>query len=219
MSLLRLVGESMMTTRHAVFPSLNHRIAPYAWATQHFCTKVQLLLAARSEYSGNRDGRRREGRGRSMWGSQTGLASREIQRTAPGNYGEIMEREPPIPTIGVVDDDESVRESLASLAESVGYEVVLFASAEEFLRKPGDRNDLDCLILDVRLPGMTGVELHSRLLASSARTIPTIFITAHTDPAYNAWAKQPGVVAVLYKPFEPEVLLQAVGRGVAQSRT
>ena len=119
-----------------------------------------------------------------------------------------------VPIIAVVDDDESVREAIAGLAESVGYQVALFASAEEFLKAARQRNDLDCLILDVRLPGMSGVELHARLIASG-RSIPTIFITAHADPVL---AVKPGLVAALHKPFQPEVLLQAVRSAISPSR-
>jgi FixJ family two-component response regulator len=132
-----------------------------------------------------------------------------------------MNESPGIPIIAVVDDDESVRESLAALAESVGYETALFASAEEFLRAvrhPDSLVDsLACLILDVRLPGMSGVELHTQL-TRSRRSIPTIFITAHADHEMNTWATKPGVIAVLYKPFQPEVLLQAVKTAIIQSR-
>ena len=71
-----------------------------------------------------------------------------------------------VPVIAVVDDDESVRESLADLVESVGYEVALFDAAEKFLTLARHRNDLACLILDVRLPGMSGVELHNQLTAA-----------------------------------------------------
>jgi FixJ family two-component response regulator len=116
--------------------------------------------------------------------------------------------------IAVVDDDESVREAIAGLAESVGYQVALFASAEDFLKAALHRNDLDCLILDVRLPGMSGVELHGRLTARG-RSIPTIFITAHADPVL---AVKSGLVAALYKPFQPEVLLQAVRSAISMSR-
>jgi len=125
-----------------------------------------------------------------------------------------MNEAPAVPVIAVVDDDESVRESLASLAESVGYEVALFASAEEFLKAAPHRNDLDCLILDVRLPGMSGVELHAQLTASG-RSIPTIIITAHADPVF---AMTPGLLALLYKPFQPEILLQTVRSAISQSR-
>lgn len=113
------------------------------------------------------------------------------------------------PIIAVVDDDESVRESLADLAESVGYETALFASAEEFLKWFHHRDSLACLILDVRLPGMSGIELFTRL-PLNRRTIPTIFITAHVDPRMKTFATKVGVIAVLYKPFHPEVLLQAI---------
>jgi CheY-like chemotaxis protein len=94
-----------------------------------------------------------------------------------------MSESPAVPVIAVVDDDESVRESLAGLAESVGYEAVLFGSAEEFLKSARHRNDVDCLILDVRLPGMSGVELHNQLTVAGW-FVPTILITA---PAIQCW--------------------------------
>ena len=129
-----------------------------------------------------------------------------------------MNESPGVPIIAVVDDDESVRESLAGLAESVGYEAALFASAEEFLQSARHRDSLACLILDVRLPGMSGVELYKKL-ARNPRSIPTIIITAHADPEMNTWATKAGVIALLYKPFQPEVLLQAVRKAIIQSRT
>ena len=142
----------------------------------------------------------------------------EIQDDAGAPWGQLMNESPGVPIIAVVDDDESVRESLAGLAESVGYEAALFASAEEFLQSAQHRDSLACLILDVRLPGMSGVELYTQL-PPSLRSIPTIFITAHAAPEMNTWATKPGVLAVLYKPFQPEVLLQAVRKAIIQSRT
>jgi FixJ family two-component response regulator len=133
----------------------------------------------------------------------------QIEHTARAHGRQLMSDSPAVPIMAVVDDDESVRESLAGLAESVGYEAALFASAEEFLQSVHHRDSLACLILDVRLPGMSGVELYARL-PLSVRSIPTIFITAHADPEMNTWAAKPGVIAVLYKPFQPQVLLQAV---------
>jgi FixJ family two-component response regulator len=127
-----------------------------------------------------------------------------------------MTESPGVPIIAVVDDDESVRESLAGLAESVGYEAALFASAEEFLQSVHHHDSLACLILDVRLPGMSGIELHTRL-PLSLRSV-TILITAHADPQMNTWAANAGVIAVLFKPFQPEVLLQAVRRAIIHSR-
>jgi FixJ family two-component response regulator len=117
-----------------------------------------------------------------------------------------------VPIIAVVDDDESVRESLAGLAESVGYEAALFSSAEEFLEAGHHHDSLACLILDVRLPGMSGVELCTQL-PPSLRSI-TIVITGYADPRMNTWAANAGVIDVLYKPFKPEVLLQAVRKAI-----
>ena len=142
----------------------------------------------------------------------------EVEDVAGAAWGQLMNESPAVPVIAVVDDDESVRESLGDLAESVGYEAALFASAEDFLKSVHHRESLACLILDVRLPGMSGVELYTQLPAS-LRSIPTIFITAHADPEMNTWATKPGVIALLYKPFQPAVLLQAVREAIIQSRT
>ena len=141
----------------------------------------------------------------------------EIEDGAGPQGEQLMNESPGVPIIAVVDDDECVRESLAGLAESVGYDAALFASAEEFLQSVRRRDSLACLILDVRLPGMSGVDLHTQL-PLSLRSIPTIFITAHAVPEMNGWATKPGVSAVLCKPFQPEVLLQAVRKAILQSR-
>ena len=129
----------------------------------------------------------------------------------------IMSETRAVPVIAVVDDDKSVRESLAEYMESVGYEVALFSSAEEFLESTRRRDDLQCMILDVRLPGMSGPELFSQLTANR-RQLPTIFITAHADPAIAGWATKPGVVSLLYKPFQPATLLKAVRSALTKSR-
>jgi FixJ family two-component response regulator len=143
----------------------------------------------------------------------------EVMEDAAGaQWRPLMNESPGVPVIAVVDDDESVRESLADFAESVGYEAALFASAEEFLRAVHQRDSLACLILDVRLPGLSGLELYARL-PSSLRSVPTIFITAHANPELNSWARKPHVIAVLYKPFQPQVLLQAVRKAITQSRS
>src|SRR6266851_1981732 len=126
----------------------------------------------------------------------------EIEYAEGAPWGKLMNESPGVPIIAVVDDDESVRESLAGLAESVGYEAALFASAEEFLKSVRHRDSLACLILDVRLPGMSGVELYTQL-TQSRRSIPTIIITAHANPEMDTWAAKAGVIALLYKPFQP----------------
>jgi len=113
-----------------------------------------------------------------------------------------------IPLISVVDDDNSVRESVECLLRSVRFGVVAFASAEEFLSS--DRvSETDCLIADVRMPGMNGLELQSRLVASHPE-MPVIFITAHGDEELRSRALRGGAVDFLLKPFSEEALLTAV---------
>ena len=111
--------------------------------------------------------------------------------------------------VAVVDDDISVRESLESLIRSAGLEVRLSASAEEFLNSPHPRR-ADCLILDVRLPGMSGIELHHHLVAEKCN-VPAIFITAHaSDSRAKAEAASDRTVAYLTKPFGEDELLDAI---------
>jgi FixJ family two-component response regulator len=111
--------------------------------------------------------------------------------------------------VSVVDDDVSVRKSLDRLIRSVCLEVTVFASAEEFLNSDHPRK-ADCLILDVRLPGMSGIELHRHLLASKCE-VPAIFITAHgSDEGATSEAASDWTVAYLIKPFSGDELLDAV---------
>ena len=115
--------------------------------------------------------------------------------------------------ISIVDDDESVRDALESLLKSVGYRSETFASAQEFLRL-GRHEDSRCLILDVRMPGLSGLELQ-RQLVSSGSSIPIVFITAHGDEAARAQALGAGALAFLRKPFTEEALLKAVDDALA----
>jgi FixJ family two-component response regulator len=113
------------------------------------------------------------------------------------------------PVISIVDDDDSVRESLARLVRSVGFSVMVFGSAEEFLTSGQGRN-ADCLILDIRMPGMSGLELQRELLAGD-RSLPLIFITAHgSDPEVRARALGAGAVDYLIKPLKEEEVLKAI---------
>jgi FixJ family two-component response regulator len=110
--------------------------------------------------------------------------------------------------ISIVDDDDSVRESLSGLIRSVGFGALVFASAEEFLNS-NHLSDTDCLILDVRMPGMNGLELQRRL-AASHMSIPVIFITAHGDEEARVRALNGGAVEYLLKPFSEDALLTAI---------
>jgi FixJ family two-component response regulator len=110
--------------------------------------------------------------------------------------------------ISVVDDDTSVRESLQCLIRSFGFVVEAFASAEEFLNSDHLPNTR-CLILDMRMPGMNGLELQRRLTASHCE-VPVIFITAHGDEAARSRALKNGAVDYLLKPFREEALLHAI---------
>jgi FixJ family two-component response regulator len=113
------------------------------------------------------------------------------------------------PLISVVDDDISVRKSLERLIRSAGLEVSVFASAEGFLNSADPRN-ADCLILDVRLPGMSGIELLHYLRTHRSR-IPVIFITAHgSDDGARSAAASDWTVAYLIKPFSGDELFDAV---------
>ncbi len=114
-----------------------------------------------------------------------------------------------IPRVSIVDDDESVREAIKSLIRSVGLGAETFASAEDFLNSDY-RRGVSCLILDVRMPGMSGLELQQQL-ASADCPIPIIFVTAHaSDEEARARALQAGAVDFLLKPFSEEALLNDV---------
>jgi len=118
------------------------------------------------------------------------------------------------PLISVVDDDDSVRESLDGLFRSVGFIAKVFASAEEFLNSDHLRAT-DCLILDVRMPGMNGIELHRHLIANHYE-MPVIFITAHgSDGEVRARALKNGALAYLDKPLSEDAVLKAVDEALS----
>ena len=112
------------------------------------------------------------------------------------------------PLLSVVDDDESMRESLPDLIREFGYAARAFSSAEEFLSS-GSADETSCLILDVAMPGMTGPELHQEL-KRRGENIPTIFITAQKDEAIRIRVLEQGAVALLLKPFSDAALLAAI---------
>lgn len=113
-----------------------------------------------------------------------------------------------IPVISIVDDDESVREALESLMRSAGYIPKVFSSAGDFLSSEYV-NDTGCLILDVQMPGMSGLELQNHLVASNS-PVPIIFISAHCDEQARVLALEAGAIVFLKKPFSEDALLDAI---------
>jgi len=110
--------------------------------------------------------------------------------------------------VAVIDDDESCRTALKEMLRSAGLSALAFASAEDFL-KSGRQRQTGCLISDIRMPGMSGLELQAKLNADRCR-IPTIFITAHGDEKMRMQALRAGAVEFLAKPFDDEALLERV---------
>jgi FixJ family two-component response regulator len=110
--------------------------------------------------------------------------------------------------VAIVDDDDLMRTALQGLLKSAGLLAQAFPSAEEFLRS-GHQHDTACLITDIRMPGMSGLELQAQLNADQCR-IPTIFITAHGDAKMRMQAMRAGAVEFLAKPFDDEALLESV---------
>ena len=119
-----------------------------------------------------------------------------------------MAKERKTPLVAIVDDDDSMRSALQGLLKSVGISAQAFSSAEEFLGS-GQQYKTACLIADIRMPGMSGLELQAQLNAERCK-IPTIFITAHGDTKMRMQALRAGAVEFLLKPFDDEVLLESV---------
>jgi FixJ family two-component response regulator len=123
---------------------------------------------------------------------------------------------PASPIVFVVDDDVSVRESLELLIQNEGWQAETFASAQEFLDRPQSAFP-SCLVLDVSLPGLNGLDLQQRV-ASERRDIPIIFITGHGDIPMTVRAMKAGAVEFLTKPFSDEALLNAIHQALERSR-
>jgi FixJ family two-component response regulator len=122
-----------------------------------------------------------------------------------------------VPTVFIVDDDRGMREAIQDLVESVGLRAQSFASGQEFLS--GQRTgDPSCLVLDVRLPGMSGLDFRRRL-AEAGIQIPIIFITAHGDIPMSVSALKSGAVDFLTKPFRDQDLLDAIQQALVLDRT
>jgi FixJ family two-component response regulator len=122
-----------------------------------------------------------------------------------------------VPTVFIVDDDTGVRESVRDLLESVGLQCEDFATAQEFLRSE-HRDGPSCLILDVRLPDISGLDLQHEMKVMGIR-IPIIFLTAHADIPMTVRAMKSGAAEFLTKPFREQDLIDAVQRSVGRDRT
>jgi FixJ family two-component response regulator len=120
-----------------------------------------------------------------------------------------------VPLISIVDDDISVREATASLLESYGYATVAFASAEEFLESE-QLEDTSCLVTDVRMPGLSGIDLQQRL-AHAGHSIPTIVMSAHRDEHMRAAAFKWGALSFLTKPVAEGSLISSLKGALTKS--
>jgi FixJ family two-component response regulator len=120
------------------------------------------------------------------------------------------------PLIAVVDDDRSIRIATQDLLKAAGYSTATFGNAAAFLDSPV-RAHVACLVADIRMPGMTGLDLHE-YLATSGAGIPTVIITAHPGEVTAKRACEAGVTCFLIKPFAPDELLECVRKAVAKSR-
>lgn len=118
--------------------------------------------------------------------------------------------------ISIVDDDDSIRRAIRALLRSVGYQVETFASAELFLES-GALQETDCLVLDVRMPGIGGLDLQRRLNAEQSR-VPIIFVTAHDDKSYRLAAMGAGAQNFFHKPFEANAFVAAIQAALRSSR-
>ena len=118
-----------------------------------------------------------------------------------------------VPVISVIDDDASVRAAINNLLRSLGYVVHVFSSAEAFLQST-QLNNTWCVIADVRMPGISGVELQSRVRAQGSR-VPFVFITAVPEEGVRARALKEGAICFLTKPFDEGTLIACLGKALA----
>ena len=121
---------------------------------------------------------------------------------------------PKVPVIAIVDDDDSFRRAAASFVRSLGYGTAAFESAEAFLKSERVR-DADCLITDVQMPGMTGIELQDQLIAQGHR-LPVIFVTAFPEVGTRARANAAGAIGFLPKPFDNKRLIACLDQALAR---
>jgi FixJ family two-component response regulator len=122
-----------------------------------------------------------------------------------------------VPVISVIDDDASVRAAINNLVRSLGYTVYVFPSAEAFLQSE-QVNNTWCVICDVRMPAMSGIELQSRLRTQGNR-VPFVFVTAVPEQSVRARALKDGAICFLIKPFDEDILISCLGTAVERHRS
>ena len=157
-----------------------------------------------------------ESHGGRLWATSNSPQGAVFQFTLPTGSGESTVNDDAAAIVFVIDDDESMREALKSLIRSVGLSVETFASAQEFLQST--RPDVPaCLILDVRMPGLSGLDLQRDLTEANIH-IPIIFITGHGDIPMSVRAMKAGAVEFLTKPFRDQDLLDAIQQALERDR-
>jgi len=124
---------------------------------------------------------------------------------------------PKVPVISIVDDDQSMRDATSALVRSIGFAAATFASAEDFLESD-HIDDTSCLITDVQMPGLSGVELQSRLIAQG-RHMPIIGVTAHPEESIRTQMMEAGAVGFLGKPFNDECLIDCIATALKSRDT
>ena len=149
-------------------------------------------------------------------GHQQSESGRNISLLAPKQRRGIRMKATTIPTVFIIDDDRGMRQAIQDLVESVGLRAESFANGQEFLNK-GQPPGPSCLVLDVRLPQMSGLDFQS-LLAGTGVQIPIIFITAHGDVPMSVRALKSGAVEFLTKPFRDQDLLDAIQLALQRDR-
>jgi FixJ family two-component response regulator len=140
------------------------------------------------------------------------MASVAERRACAPAERQSREREMSQILIAIVDDDECVRDGIQTLVRSLGYHASTFGSANEFL-KSGQVHNTSCLISDVQMPGLNGIDLQDRLIARGHR-IPIIFITGHPDERVRARAMKAGAVAFLIKPLIPDHFIGCIEKAL-----
>lgn len=119
--------------------------------------------------------------------------------------------------VAIVDDDKSIRNATQDLLNAAGFSTATFADAESFLDS-ASRAHTACVVTDMRMPGMTGLEMHRELLAAG-QAIPTVIMTAHPQEITQARAREAGITCYLIKPFEPDELLACIRAALEKGRT